>query len=129
MNQPNWLPIEAILAFHAASLARFGGADGIRDTGLLDSAINRPKQLFNYEKPDIFEMAAAYISGIVKNHPFIDGNKRTGFLAAYTFLGINGWQLEASEIDATLQVLALADSRLSDDELTIWLRNSCSKKV
>jgi len=128
MNQPNWLPFEAVLAFHATSLARFGGADGIRDLGLLDSAINRPKQLFHYENPDIFEMAAAYASGIVKNHPFIDGNKRTGFLAAYTFLGINGWQLEASEVEATLQILALADSRLSDDELTIWLRKSCSKK-
>jgi len=128
MKEPHWLPKEAVLAMHAASLARFGGIDGIREPGLFDSALNKPKQLFHYEEPDLFALAAAYASGIVKNHPFLDGNKRTGFLAAYTFLGINGLQLEASEEEAALQILALADSRLSDKALADWLSGNCATK-
>jgi len=126
MKEPNWLPHEAVLAIHGQAIARFGGAAGIRDEGKLDSALNRPLQLFHYEKPDLFELATAYASGIVRNHPFLDGNKRTGFLAAYTFLGINGLRLEASEEDAAVHFLALADGRLTDEELCDWLGRSCS---
>ncbi|WP_269524081.1 type II toxin-antitoxin system death-on-curing family toxin [Coraliomargarita parva] len=127
MNEPNWLSPEAIHTIHSLSIARFGGGDGLRDASALDTSINRPLQHFSYADPapSIFELAAVYCSGIVKSHPFIDGNKRTGFMAAYTFLGINGYQLIATEEDAALQILALADSRLSDEALTAWLELHC----
>jgi death-on-curing protein len=128
MKEPHWLPKEAVFAMHAASLARFGGIDGIRKPRLLDSTLNKPKQLFHHDEPGLFALASAYASGIVKNHPFLDGNKRTGFLTAYTFLGINGLQLEATEEEAALQILALASSRLSDVALTDWLSGNCSSK-
>ena len=130
MNTPNWLSREAIHAIHNLSIARFGGGDGLRDEQALEASINRPLQHFTYKNPSpsVFELAAIYCSGLVKSHPFIDGNKRTGFMAAYTFLGINGFQLNASEEEAALQILALADCRLNDDELTQWLEVNCSKK-
>lgn len=130
MSQPNWLSHEAIHAIHNLSIARFDGGDGLRDESALKASLNRPLQYFTYGEPppSIFELAAIYCSGIVKSHPFIDGNKRTGFMAAYTFLGINGFQLKASEEEAALQILALADCQLSDDELTLWLEVNCSKK-
>lgn len=128
MKEPNWLSKESILAIHSAAVARFGGADGLRDPGLLETSLNRPLQLFHYEEPDLFELAAVYTSGIVKSHPFIDGNKRTGFLAMYAFLGINGLRLVAREEVAALQILALADNRLSDSELATWIANECEPR-
>lgn len=130
MNSPNWLSLEALHAIHNLSISRFSGGDGIRDSNALEISTNRPLQHYSYSDPapSIFELAAIYCSGIVKSHPFIDGNKRTGFMAAYTFLGINGYQLEASEEEAALQILALADDRLTDEELTLWLQTNCSKK-
>ncbi|MEI6494157.1 MAG: type II toxin-antitoxin system death-on-curing family toxin, partial [Verrucomicrobiota bacterium] len=95
MSEPFWLTREVVLAIQGELLARFGGLEGIRDEGLLDSALNRPLHLFHYGDPPLFELAAAYAEGIVKNRPFLDGNKRAGFMAAYTFLGVNGQQLEA----------------------------------
>ncbi|MDQ8196086.1 type II toxin-antitoxin system death-on-curing family toxin [Coraliomargarita sp. SDUM461004] len=128
MKEPNWLSKDTILAIHSAAIARFGGSDGIRDEALVDSALNRPLQLFHYENPDLFELAAIYASGIVKSHPFLDGNKRTGFLALYTFLGINGLRLIASEEVAALQIIALADCRLNDQELADWISKSCEPR-
>ncbi len=128
MKEPNWLTKQSLLSIHSAAVARFGGADGIRDKGILDAALNRPLQLYHYEEPDLFELAAIYASGIVKGHPFFDGNKRTGFLALYTCLGINGLRLIASEEIAAIQILALADCRLSDEELAIWISNSCESR-
>lgn len=127
MSAPNWLSRESIFAIHSQSIARFGGGDGLRNDKALETSLNRPLQHFTYgdPKPSIFELAAIYCSGLVKSHPFIDGNKRTGFMAAYTFLGINGYQLEASEVEAALQILTLADSRLSDELLTLWLEENC----
>lgn len=125
MKEPFWLPQDAILSIHNELLNRFGGSAGIRDEGLLESALSRPQQLFHYEEPNIFECAACYAHGIVKNHPFVDGNKRTGFMAAYTFLGINGHWLRASEPEAVLQTLGLAAGEISESEFAQWLSQSC----
>lgn len=128
MSEPHWLSKESIHAIHSLSISWFGGGDGLRDEHALETALGRPLQHFSYAEPapSVFELAAVYCSGIVKSHPFIDGNKRTGFMAAYSFLGINGYQLTASEEEAAIQILALADSRLSDEELTLWLKKNCS---
>jgi len=126
MREPNWITKEECLSYHESLLARFGGAAGTRDEGLLDSALNRPLHLYHYEQPDLFELATAYASGIVRNHPFLDGNKRTGMMAAVLFLETNGLRFEASEEDAAVHFLALADGRLSDKELCDWLARSCS---
>lgn len=96
-----------------------------RPRRLCITSTKKVKQLFHYEEPDLFALAAAYAAGIVEYHPFLDGNQRTGFLAAYTFLGMNGLQLEATAA-AALQILALADSRLGDENLTHWLSGNCT---
>jgi len=124
MNEPVWITREDCLAYHESLLERFGGLSGIRDESLLDSALNRPKHLFAYGKPSIFQMAASYAHGIVKNHPFLDGNKRIGFMAAYIFLGANGWCLEALEEEAVLQTLALAAGEATEAEYAAWLEKN-----
>ena len=125
MNEPFWLTREIILAIQVQLLARFGGLEGLRDEGLLESALARPMQLLHYGTPSLFDLAAAYAYGIVKNHPFLDGNKRAGFMAAYTFLGINGFRLDAPEEQAVLQTLALAAGEIDADEFSAWLKASC----
>lgn len=125
MNEPDWIGREVILAMQEELLGRFGGLPGIRDEGLLESAISRPRQLAAYETPTVFELAAAYAAGIVRNHPFLDGNKRAGFMAAYTFLGINGWELNAPEQEVVLQTLGLAAGEVSEAEYAAWLEASC----
>ncbi len=124
MNEPIWLSREIILAIQEELLARFGGLAGLRDEGLLDSALGRPLQRYNYQKPDLFDLAASYAHGLVKNHPFLDGNKRIGFMAAYTFLGVNGAFLQAPEEQAVLQTLALAAGEIDADGYAAWLRES-----
>lgn len=125
MKEPNWVDREVLLAIQSELLNRFGGLAGIRDEGLLDSAINKPKNLFAYGKPSAFELAASYATGLVKNHPFLDGNKRIGFMAAYVFLGANGWSLEATEEEAVIETLALAAGESSEGDYAAWLeRNS-----
>ncbi len=126
MKEPIWLNRDTILAIQGELLARFGGLDGIRDDGLLDSALGRQLQRVHSEKPDLCDLAASYAHGLVKNHPFFDGNKRSGFMAAYTFLGVNGQQLEAPEEQAALQTLALAGGEIAADAYAAWLRKSCS---
>ena len=128
MKEPCWLTREIILAIQSALLARFGGLEGVRDEGLLESALARPLQLLHYGKPDIFDLAASYAHGIVKNHPFLDGNKRAGFMAAYTFLGVNGFRLVAPEAEAVLQTLVLAAGELDADGYATWLKRSCSPR-
>lgn len=122
--EPVWIDECEILAFHEELLARFGGAAGIRDTGLLESALNRPLQLFHYGNPSLPEMAAAYGAGIVKNHPFLDGNKRTGFLAAALFLETNGYRFEATEEEVVERTLALAAGVIGEAEYAAWLDQS-----
>ncbi|MBC8205649.1 MAG: type II toxin-antitoxin system death-on-curing family toxin [Kiritimatiellales bacterium] len=126
MKEPLWLTAEVILAVQEELLARFGGLEGLRNECLLDSALNRPQHLFRYEQPTLFEMAAAYAHGLVKNHPFLDGNKRISFMAAYIFLGANGHELDVPEAEAALRTLALAAGEISADEYAAWLKESCS---
>lgn len=125
IGEPNWIPEETLLAIHEALLEMFGGSAGIRDRGLLESAMSRPRQRFAYEKTDLITLAGALATGIVKNHPFIDGNKRTGFMAAYTFLEANGFSFQASEEEVVEHTLALAAGAIEEDEFTEWLRRSC----
>ncbi len=121
MDDPVWITEEDCLSFHDKLLARFGGASGVRDRGLLVSALARPQHLFAYEKPTMFDMAAAYAHGIVKNHPFIDGNKRSGLLAATLFLEANGIRFASTEEDAVAQTLALAAGAISAKDFAAWL--------
>lgn len=123
MTEPVWVTEEDCLSFHEKLLARFGGAAGIRDRGLLESALARPQHRFAYEQPSLFELAATYAHGIVKNHPCLDGNKRTGFLAAALFLEANGVRFNAREEDAVVQTLALAAGAIGADEFTAWLKS------
>ena len=127
MNQPNWIDATDVLCFHQEMLARFGGMPGIRDEGLLDSALNRPLHLFSYGQPTLFELAAEYALGIVKNHPFLDGNKRSGFMAAALFLESNGYTFTAPETEVVLQTLALAAGAIGREVYADWLRASCVK--
>ncbi len=117
-----WLSRDLILAVHDEQLAEHGGASGIRDEGLLESALSRPLNRASYGDPDIAELAAVYAIGIVHNHPFMDGNKRTGFAALFTFLALNGATFEPLEVDATMAVLRLAAGELNDEAFTDWVR-------
>ena len=124
MSAPSWhwIDRQALLLLHDESLATHGGASGIRDEGLLDSALARPLNLVAYGQPDIAELAAGYASGLVRNHPFIDGNKRAAFLAVGMFLAINGYRLVTDQAAATAAVLALAASELDEASFAAWLR-------
>jgi len=124
MKEPVWLTRESLLAVQAELLARFGGLAGIRDEGMLESAINRPLHLYHYGEPSLFELAAAYTTGLVKNHPFLDGNKRIGFMAAYIFLGLNGYQLSAPEEQAVILTRDLAAGQATEAAYAAWLRDS-----
>jgi death-on-curing protein len=126
MNEPVWISREVILATQEELLERFGGLAGIRDETLLESALHRPQHLLAYGKPTLFELAAAYAAGIVKNHPFLDGNKRAGFMAAYIFLGANGCDLETPEEEVVLRTLALAAGAIGEAENAAWLEKSCA---
>jgi death on curing protein len=125
MKEPVWVDLADALSFHEEMLARFGGLPGVRDEGLLESALHRPRQLFGYGQPDLFELAAAYASGIVRNHPFLDGNKRAGFMAAALFLEINGLSFQAPEEDVVLHTLGLAARQIDEAAYARWLKASC----
>lgn len=123
MKEPKWLPREAFLAMHERQLSEHGGGEGLRDKGMLESALMRPQHKFAYGEPDLFDLAAAYAYGIARNHPFIDGNKRTALVAPRTFLLINGYQISASKEDRLQTFLALAAGELSEEELASWFRS------
>lgn len=125
MNDPVWIELADCHAFHAELLHRFGGLDGVRDPGMLESALHRPKHLFAYGEASLFVMAAAYAHGIVKNYPFLDGNKRSGFMAAALFLEVNGLRFHAAEEEAVERTLALAASAIDAAEYAAWLQRSC----
>lgn len=125
MKEPCWITREVVLSIQEELLARFGGLSGLRDDALLESALNRPLHAFSYGVNDLFELAADYAFGIVKNHPFLDGNKRAGFMAAYVFLGANGHNLDAPEEEAVLQTLALAAGEIGREDYAAWLQASC----
>ena len=117
-----WIDKRALLLLHGESLAEHGGAAGMRDEGLLDSALARSKNLAAYGEPDIADLAAAYGSGISQNHPFVDGNKRAAFLSVGLFLALNGHRLAATQAEATIAMLSLAAGELEEAEFAAWLR-------
>jgi death on curing protein len=128
-KEPLWIEEHDVLAIHDRLLALHGGATGLRDWGLLESALARPRQLHNYvHTSDITEMAALYTAGIVRNHPFVDGNKRTGFVIGVLFLELHGFDFTASEADATQAVMALASGTLDEAALTAWLLENVRRK-
>lgn len=118
-----WLRSEVVVAIQAEQIAAHGGRPGVRDSGLLSSALNRPRNKAVHGKPSVFDLAAAYAFGIIADHPFVDGNKRTGFLAAYLFLTLNGWELTASEAEAVAAVLALAVGEMDEFGFSNWLED------
>jgi death-on-curing protein len=122
-----WLNADVLLAVHEAQLAEHGGAVGTRDKGLFESALSRPQNLAAYglptgDAPDMADLAAAYGHGISHNHPFINGNKRTGFVAAELFLALNGWALNADDVDCVLTMLAVASGDITEAAFAAWLR-------
>ncbi|OKH25975.1 death-on-curing protein [Hydrococcus rivularis NIES-593] len=122
MNEPIWLSEKLVVAIHWDQIVTHGGLDGLRDANLLDASLARPRHLWTYAHPDLFELAAAYGYGLTKNHPFIDGNKRTAFMVMYVFLGLNGYFIDAQETEVVLTMEQLASSILTQDDLGIWLK-------
>ena len=129
MTKPVWIDERDALTLHERLLALHGGGEGLRDRALLESALARPQQHFAYaDSPTMFEMAAAYTSGIVGNHPFVDGNKRTGFVVGILFLELNGYKFGASEQEAAQGVLQLASGDLDEVGYTTFLRANSSRE-
>jgi len=128
MREFVWIEERDALALHNRLLALDGGLPGVRDAGLLQSALARPRQLHAYgDKPDVIDMAAAYTAGIIRNHPFIDGNKRTGFLVGVLFLELNGNRFTATEESAGQAILSLAAGTLDEPALAAWLRANAKR--
>ncbi|MGH7246546.1 MAG: type II toxin-antitoxin system death-on-curing family toxin [Pseudomonadota bacterium] len=127
MNEPEWISIPLVMAIHDEQLAIHGGSSGLRDAVLLESALGRPKNKWAYEKADLPELAAAYGFGIARNHPFVDGNKRTALLAIYTFLGMNGVEFIVPEAEAAAMILSLAAGEVSEESLARWIRDNWPK--
>jgi death-on-curing protein len=123
-----WIDRRALLLLHDESLAEHGGASGLRDEGLFDSALARPLNLAAYGKPDAAALAAAYGVGLAKNHPFVDGNKRAAFLAVGLFLALNGQRLVASQAEATLIMLDVAAGSIAEDAFADWIRRRLRKR-
>jgi death on curing protein len=118
-----WIDRGVAVAVHDEQLAEHGGASGVRDAGLLESAMARPQQLAAYGDPDAAELAAAYGYGIARNHPFVDGNKRTAFVAVELFLALNGFDLVADDVQCVLTMLSLAAGELKEAEFAQWIRD------
>jgi len=128
-KEPLWIEERDVLAIHDRLLALHGGATGVRDRGLLESALARPRQHHSYAKTsDVVEMAALYTAGIVRNHPFVDGNKRVGFVIGVLFLELHGFVFKASEADATQAVMALAAGTLDEGAYSACLRENAKHK-
>jgi len=128
MKEPIWIGVLETLVLHDLGLVAFGGAAGVRDFGALESALARPRNRLAYgkKKPSLARLAAAYAFGIIKNHPFIDGNKRTALVVAFSFLEVNGIEIKASEEDAYRVFMDLASGRVSEDELSAWVASNSS---
>jgi death-on-curing protein len=123
VNEPwRWLAADVLLAVHEEQLAEHGGAAGVRDLGLFESALARPQNVAAYGNPDAADLAASYGVGLAKNHPFIDGNKRTAFVAVELFLALNGHDLVADDADCVLTMLAVAAGSLDEPGFAAWLR-------
>ena len=127
MDEPFWLTQDITVAIHDEQLAIHGGASGLRDEGMLASALDRPRNKWIYEQAELAELAAAYAFGVARNHPFVDGYKRTSLLALYTFLGVNGIDFVVPEAEAAAIILALAAGEVSEESLTRWIRDNWPK--
>jgi death-on-curing protein len=123
-----WIDPTVVLAVHDQQLAEHGGAVGVRDAGALASALDRARNLSTYGEPDVAELAAAYGAGIARNHPFVDGNKRTAFVAIELFLALNGHELVADDADCVMTTLALAAGEIDDDALAGWVRERAMRR-
>lgn len=127
-EEPAWLNRTVVDAIHLEQLREHGGLAGIRDEHALESALARPRQTWNYAtRPDLSALAASYAFGLVRNHPYRDGNKRVGFLAMVTFLGINGRDFTATEADVVTEIVALASGQVSEEALARWIRRQPTK--
>ena len=123
MTEPRWLTLVHILAIHSDQIQAHGGSLGLRDRGLLESAIDRPRNRLHYDPDaDLSALAAAYGFGLANNHPFVDGNKRVAFQAMYLFLGLNGFRVDAPEEEVVVLILSLASGQLDEPDLAAWLR-------
>lgn len=122
-----WVAKSVVLAIHEQQIAEHGGTSGIRDIGLLESALARPQNLAAYGKPDLAAMAAAYAFGIARNHPFLDGNKRTSYVVTLVFLRLNGMDIEADEATRLQVWLSLAAGELTEEQLVEWMRTNLVK--
>ena len=122
-----WIDAAAIRAIHEEQLAEHGGSAGLRDEGLLESALARPQHLASYGEPDVAACAAAYAYGLSRNHPFIDGNKRTAFVALELFLFLNAYVLEAADADCVLTMLRVAEGSISEEDFAAWIRQNSKK--
>jgi death on curing protein len=128
-SEPRWLPRVVVDAIHTDQLREHGGLPGVRDENGLESALARPQQKWHYsDGADVPMLAAAYAFGLVQNHPYRDGNKRIGFLAMVTFLGVNGHAFSATEAEVVTEIVALADGRVSEESLADWVRQHSSKR-
>ena len=127
-SEPKWLTRTVVDAIHNDQLREHGGLPGIRDENVLESALARPRQKWHYLDTDLATLAAAYGFGLVKNHPYRDGNKRIGFLALVTFLGINGQDLRATDAEVVTEIVALADGSVSEDDLAGWIRRHSGRR-
>ena len=125
MTEPIWLDKATLIMAHDFEIKRHGGSYGIRDRSLLDSAMAKPKNLYVYENADICDLAAAYAYGIAKNHPFVDGNKRTSFVSAALFLELNNKPLHANKAEAVVMTVGMANDEISQDGYARWLRDNC----
>jgi death-on-curing protein len=123
-----WIDRQALCLLHDESLAEHGGSSGLRDEGLLESALARPRNLAAYGEPDIADLAASYGVGLAKNHPFVDGNKRAAFLAVGLFLALNDYRLVSAQADATLAMLAVAAGDIDEPTFAAWVRDHSRKR-
>lgn len=123
-----WISRQALELLHGESLAEHGGAPGLRDEGLLESALARPINLAAYEEPDVAALAACYGVGLAKNHAFVDGNKRAAFLSVGLFLALNGYRLKATQVEATLTMLSVAASEIDEERFAEWIRTHLVKR-
>lgn len=127
MSEPVWLFPELVIAFHDEQLREFGGPPGIRDAGMLETALDRPRNKWSYGEHDLLALAAAYAFGIAKNHPFIDGNKRAALLSIVTFLGLNDIDFVADNAEAVVIIQGLAAGEIAEDGLARWIRDNWPK--
>ena len=122
MKEPIWVAERIVLAIHEDQLAQHGGSSGIRDENLLGASLARPKHLFAYGDPTIFDLAAAYGYGLANNHPFVDGNKRTAFMVMYTFLGLNNYWLNVDELEVVVKMEGLTMNKETQESIALWLK-------